>query len=305
MSAAPPALDFVWAEITGKCQLACTHCYADSGPTGTHGVMTIHDWLTAINQVVRLGARMIQLIGGEPTLHPGLPELVGHALGQGLEVEVYTNLVHVTPSMWDMFAQSGVRLATSYYTGDADQHQQITGRKTLHRTRTNIAQAIALGIPLRAGVIDVQDGQDVDAARAQLAQLGVTDVGVDRMRLLGRPARGACDASELCGRCGDRKVAILSNGTVAPCPLGRWLSAGDIRTDSLASLAGQVQQLARQAISPGRPDACRPPCEPQCHPGQNQCAPDKDGCVPQSRCNPSEPCKPKNPCKPDVTPPKK
>jgi MoaA/NifB/PqqE/SkfB family radical SAM enzyme len=25
-------LSFVWLEITGKCQLECAHCYADSGP---------------------------------------------------------------------------------------------------------------------------------------------------------------------------------------------------------------------------------------------------------------------------------
>ncbi|MBA2309466.1 MAG: hypothetical protein H0W01_09270 [Pseudonocardiales bacterium] len=31
-------LRFLWLEITGKCQLACEHCYADSsGPTRTHG----------------------------------------------------------------------------------------------------------------------------------------------------------------------------------------------------------------------------------------------------------------------------
>lgn len=30
-------LRFLWLEITGRCQLACAHCYADSGPTGTHG----------------------------------------------------------------------------------------------------------------------------------------------------------------------------------------------------------------------------------------------------------------------------
>jgi hypothetical protein len=26
-----PLLDFVWLELLGKCQLACSHCYAQSG----------------------------------------------------------------------------------------------------------------------------------------------------------------------------------------------------------------------------------------------------------------------------------
>jgi hypothetical protein len=32
-------LSFLWLEITGRCQLACRHCYAESGPRGTHGSM--------------------------------------------------------------------------------------------------------------------------------------------------------------------------------------------------------------------------------------------------------------------------
>ena len=38
-----PPLRFLWLEITGKCQLECTHCYADSGPKGTHGTMATRD----------------------------------------------------------------------------------------------------------------------------------------------------------------------------------------------------------------------------------------------------------------------
>ena len=37
------SLSFMWLELTGKCQLACGHCYADSGPAGTHGTMTAAD----------------------------------------------------------------------------------------------------------------------------------------------------------------------------------------------------------------------------------------------------------------------
>jgi MoaA/NifB/PqqE/SkfB family radical SAM enzyme len=301
-----PELGFVWLEVTGRCQLECLHCYADSGPKGTHGSMDYFDWIAAIDQAAGLGVSMVQMIGGEPTLYQGLPGLIAHALSRDVEVEVYSNLVHIRPEMWETFALPGVRLATSYYTDDPSEHRRITGRgTTLHRTRNNIAQALAMSIPLRVGIIDLGGGQRVEQAQAQLADLGVTNMGIDRMRLLGRPARGACDASELCGRCGDGKLAILPDGSVAPCPLGRWLSAGDVRDESLASLAGQVHQVARQVIGPARPDACKPPCEPQCHPGQNQCSPDKDGCVPQSNCNPAKPCKPQNPCQPDVTPPKR
>lgn len=35
---------FLALELTGRCQLACQHCYAESGPTGSHGTMTGDYW---------------------------------------------------------------------------------------------------------------------------------------------------------------------------------------------------------------------------------------------------------------------
>jgi len=61
---------FAWLEITGKCQLACEHCYADSGPNGTHGTMDEADWRRVIDEPTAQGVAMVQFIGGEPTTHP-------------------------------------------------------------------------------------------------------------------------------------------------------------------------------------------------------------------------------------------
>ncbi len=86
---------------------------------------------------------MIQFIGGEPTLHPALPELMDHALDSGLEVEVFTNLVRVTPRMWETFSRPRVRLATSFYADGVDQHEVITGRQGSYaRTKANIAETV-------------------------------------------------------------------------------------------------------------------------------------------------------------------
>ncbi|WP_240196850.1 radical SAM protein [Nonomuraea lactucae] len=299
-----PALHFLWLEITGKCQLKCTHCYAKSGPEGTHGSMTTADWTVVIDQAASLGVSMVQFIGGEPTLHPALPALVDHALAAGVQVEVYSNLVYVSDALWGTFCQPGVRLATSYYSDDPAQHMTITQRNTLSRIESNIARAVELGIPIRAGIIDLGDDQRVEQASARLADLGVTNMGVDRMRLLGRPARRACDASELCGRCGDGIAAILPDGTLSPCPLSRWLAAGNVTTAALADLTPRVRRLADLHITPALPDACLPPCEPQCNPGCNPGVDQPgggDSCQPKMRCNPNETCKPKNPCRPDVS----
>ena len=75
-------VSFLELEITGRCQLACTHCYAESGPGGSHGSMTVADWERVITEARDLGVEAVQFIGGEPTLYPGLGRLIRYALQQ-------------------------------------------------------------------------------------------------------------------------------------------------------------------------------------------------------------------------------
>lgn len=288
-------ISFVWMEITGKCQLECTHCYAESGPSGDHGVMQVHDWQRAIDQSAELGARLVQFIGGEPTRHPALPVLINHALGRGVEVEVFTNMVSIHPVLWDVFTQPGVRLATSYYSTDPGEHAAITRRRTYERTKANIVEALRRSIPLRAGVVNLWEGQCSDQAVAELRELGVTEIGNDRLRQVGRGVRtGAAGLDELCGHCGDGKIAISPSGQVWPCVFSRWMPVGNVRERPLADIlagprAGEVGETLRAAFA-GRPrSACDPQCGPNCGPACNpQCWPTGSGpCGPNGGCMPN------------------
>jgi MoaA/NifB/PqqE/SkfB family radical SAM enzyme len=85
--------------------------------------------------------RRVQLIGGEPTLHPDSLVLADRALSLGLRVEVYSNLVHVTDSWWALLLREGASLATSYCSDQADEHNAVTGRPSHARTLANIKKA--------------------------------------------------------------------------------------------------------------------------------------------------------------------
>lgn len=290
------------AEITGQCQQTCVHCFNESGPHGGIGTMTVADWLRVIGEAAAAGVETVQLIGGEPMLHPALPELIQTVVDRGMKVEVYSNLVHVPAPLWDLLAHPSVQLATSWYSSDPAVHQQITGRPTHPRIKANISKAIARSIPLRVGVIDIDPRQNIEQTLTDLTEMGVTHCGVDHMRQLGRAADGdGLDVSQLCGQCGQGILTVLPTGAVVPCPMARWLVAGSVHDTDLTDLIKPVTKLAAQQI-PRTETACRPPCEPQCHPGQDQCGPQKDGCTPEKNCNPAQPCRPKNPCQPDVTP---
>jgi MoaA/NifB/PqqE/SkfB family radical SAM enzyme len=264
----------VWLELTGKCQLSCLHCYAGSGPDGTHGTMTADQWEMALTQAAGLGTRIVCFIGGEPTLHPDLPRLVRHALSVGMEAEVFTNLVRVTPELWELFSTVGVRLATSWYTSDRAEHQQITGRDTHRQTLANIAEALRRGIPLRAGLIDgILPGQRTREGAELLTARGVASIGTDHLREFGRGTNP--DPAQACGGCGNRRAAILPDGTVTPCPLTRWMRAGNIMNAPLADILPTVTALAAAIPRPS-----------MCQPDGGLCEPDKQ-CPPDNLCNPT------------------
>lgn len=291
-------------DITRACQAQCTHCYNQSSPQGTAGEMTREDWLSVLDQAAALGVRQVQFIGGEPTLHPNVAELINHAVDLGMQVEVFSNLIHIRPSLWPVLRQRGVSLATSYYSDDEQAHEAITkNRGSYRRTRANIATALKYRIPLRAGLVDLADGQRITQATAELRQLGVTNIRTDRLRGIGRGAGAAGDThqiTELCGHCARGRAAVLPSGDVAGCVMsGEMLTAGNVRTTPLAEiitgpawreLAAMIPQ-PRGVAHDGAvvPDSCTPK-EDSCQPspgvepvdvlGTGGCTPDEDSCQP-------------------------
>lgn len=293
-------LSFLWAEVTGMCQLSCTMCYAGSGPDGTHGTMTAGQWETVLTDAAALGTRAACFIGGEPTLYPLLPRLVRHALNLGMEAEIYSNLVHVTPQTWELLAAPGTRLATSWYTSDRHEHQQITGRDTWRQTLTSIEQAVRRYIPLRVGLIDgVTPGQHAQEGAELLRARGVTSIGTDHQREFGRGTNP--DPTQACGNCGHHRAAVLPDGTVTPCPLTRWMHAGNAAATPLADILPTVTRIAATlpAATACGPDNRRPGAgRPDGHsPARTGAAPSgaTRGCLPDD-------CRPDVFCRPNCTP---
>ncbi|GAB2818754.1 hypothetical protein GCM10027091_57740 [Streptomyces daliensis] len=279
---APTTLRFLSLEITARCQLTCpSHCYAQAGPTRGHGSMTADDWHRIIDEAAELGVRKVQLIGGEPTLHPDFTGLVEHALRVGLRVRVYSNLYRLRDEHWRLFTHPQVSLATSYYSDDADEHDGITRRRGSHAaTRGNIIEAVRRGVEVTVGIVDMGGGQRARRARAEMRALGV-EVHVDRVRAVGNAAGAEVpSAASLCGRCGDGKAAILPDGRVAPCEIGRFLTAGSVKGGvSLASVLASDRWADMAASIPHRAGAA--PCPPDCNPSHSDsCAPDKNTTCP-------------------------
>lgn len=206
-------------------------------------------------------------------------------------MEVFTNLVHVSPTQWAAFELPGVSLATSFYTMKKEVHEKITGRPRAHaRTLENIRQARLRDIPVRGAFIDIDDRQDIDAARAELEAIGViVDGAADRVRKVGRGAPAgwfAADAGELCGRCGQGRAAVSPDGEVSPCVIGAWMTAGSVRRQPLAEIVYGARMRELTALIPApRADGCQPECKPAQGDGSDCFPSENPACLP-SYCKP-------------------
>ena len=73
-------------EINSACNLHCPMCFASSGPGGTH--LSADDCRRAIDRLVEVEGRpeILQLSGGEPTIHPHFLEIWNYACDQPIDV---------------------------------------------------------------------------------------------------------------------------------------------------------------------------------------------------------------------------
>ncbi len=79
-------------EITSSCNLFCPMCYASSGPNGHH--LSLAECRTAIERLIEVEgqAEILQLSGGEPTIHPEFAAIFKYACQSNIDlVMINTN----------------------------------------------------------------------------------------------------------------------------------------------------------------------------------------------------------------------
>ena len=88
----------VW-NMTQRCNLKCVHCYAHAKDRAFEGELTTDQGKALIDDLAAFGSPVILFSGGEPTLHPDLPELARHAVGRGMRAVISTNGTLITAEM--------------------------------------------------------------------------------------------------------------------------------------------------------------------------------------------------------------
>lgn len=291
-------LDFLWLELTNRCNLQCVHCYTESHPgRNDRDILTRQDYESIMARAYELGCRKIQFIGGEPQLNRDFKSLLRRARETGYEfVEVFSNLTLLDDQTLEYTADNQVCFATSVYSDDPAAHDAVTKVRSSHaRTVRNLKKLIARGSVTRAAIIIIdQKDEEIERTKRFLEDLGVGSVRISAVREFGRGEQileQNAQLSGLCGHCWKGKLAVAPDGVVYPCVMARQWSVGNIFQDSLSEIVkSKALEDIRRTIfdsvwlpkvqGPINTDAR----DPRCHPDCSECC-EPDGC-PETPCAP-------------------
>ncbi|MCP4679079.1 MAG: radical SAM protein [Deltaproteobacteria bacterium] len=129
----------VW-EITGACNMRCSHCETDSGKR-VHNELTTKEALMLADDLAAAGCKVVNLAGGEPLIRKDWRDIAGRLVRNGIEVGIVTNGIALNEKILSQLLDIGVNGVSVSLDGEQEAHDMI--RKTSSRTRGSAhAQAI-------------------------------------------------------------------------------------------------------------------------------------------------------------------
>ena len=171
-------------EITSSCNLKCPICFASSGPAGTH--VPIDECRSAIDRLVDVEGRpeVLQLSGGEPTIHPHFLSILDYACSQPIDiVMINTNGIRFARDP-DFLAEVAQRERVEVYLqfdSLSDDHYPTLRGESLLETKLAAVDALSeagfhvtLVCTLQSGVNDDQVGPLIQFAADRPQITGVS-----------------------------------------------------------------------------------------------------------------------------------
>jgi len=245
---------FAWIELTPSCNLRCVHCYVNYDFEANDGRTQIrfNPFVPElIDNLAKVGCKMVQFIGGEPLLlKTKLEEYIKLAKSKNMEVEVYSNLTLLdkNENLVNFFKEYGVYVATSFYSYDENTHDRITQKPgSFRKTLEAIKKVLSEGIDVRVGIVIIKNLNDQhikDTIRfLQKLEIKKTSIRVDNIREVG--TEKTCDVENSCL---PGKACFPYNGYVFPCIFFRNIILGKYPEDSFDKIMSNLKKFWLQKM---------------------------------------------------------
>ncbi len=185
----------VTIEVTQQCPNKCIYCSSMSSPDKTE-ILDYDTICRCVDDAAYLGAKLINLSGGEPMLRPDIAQIADYIHNKGLKIRLYCSgiyydgLYHTMPiDLLESIKGKVDNLIFNYESCSPELYSKIMGTTpdNLSFLEETIKNAIQLGITVEAHLVPMKcNYRQIPETLTRLYSMGVANISLLRLVPQGR-----------------------------------------------------------------------------------------------------------------------
>lgn len=188
-------LEYLFLEVTRRCNLACAYCGSDCTGKETKKELSLEQWLAAVRQVAAdFDSRgiMVAVTGGEPLLKEGIFELLNELKRLGFPYGIVSNGFLLTAETAKRLVEAGIGSVSLSMDAPGEVNDQLRGKNATAKVTEAIAHLRSAGYSGKLEIISTVTTPVVpllETMRRRVAELRVPLWRVAPVMPIGRAAR--------------------------------------------------------------------------------------------------------------------
>lgn len=199
-------------EIIETCNFRCAHCYYSSSPEKT-GRLSLDQARRIMDQLSEQGVRVVEITGGECTIHPQFREILAYAAQRFDLIALISNGYRLgsDPELLDYVASFPSIIVQISIDGVEEHHDVWRKHKNSYKMATRaLTELSRRGIPTRmASALSMETVDDIHALYSFAKEAGVSAVAFTAVAAIGR----GCNVSD--PGAGSREIVNAINERLA------------------------------------------------------------------------------------------
>ncbi len=204
---APHRMDLMVSAMTDaggrwNCNLKCRNCYAAGQPQAGGTELSCAEWKQVIDRCRKAGIPQLTFTGGEPTMRPDLPEMIGYA--RWFVTRVNTNGVLLTKELCRKLKEASLdSLQITLYSRDEAIHNHLVGADlpgssgNFQKTLQGLRNALEAGLDVSVNTPICRENADYTDTVRFLEQEGVGFVSCSGLIETGKASQDAALKGQL------------------------------------------------------------------------------------------------------------